>query len=310
MSQTSSNHSLTAIDGLHVGHWQGNGTGCTVVLCPLDGCIASGSVRGGAPGTRETALLEPAKTIERVHAVMLTGGSAFGLAAAHGVMDYLVEQERGFLTPHGRVPIVPAAAIYDLGIAKEKPTLNSGYEAAKSASSQPIENGRIGAGSGALCGKYVLGGTPAFGGLGSALMEVAGAKVAALAVCNALGDIVDHDGKLVAGAKDTTGKPIGPPRYPHFVELAFGGNTTLVVVASDAVISKRDAYILADSAHIGIAHVTRPSHTPHDGDTCFVLSTENVAGVPLLALSVAVQEVVSQAIVNAVRAANPYHHGS
>ena len=302
---TSTNHSLTAIDGLTVGHWQGKGTGCTVVLCPETGCIASGSVRGGAPGTRETALLEPAKTIERVHALLLTGGSAFGLIAAHGVMDYLLEQERGFATPYGRVPIVPAAAIFDLGLAQEKPTLSSGYEAAKHASSNPIGSGRIGAGSGASCGKYVLGGTPAFGGLGSALVDVAGANVAALAVCNALGDIVDRDGKFVAGAKDASGKPIDPPRYPHFAELAFGGNTTLVVVATDAVISKRDAHMLADSAHIGIAHVTRPSHTPHDGDTCFVLSTEKITGVPLLALSVAVQEVVSQAIVNAARAANP-----
>lgn len=304
MSQALSNHSLTAIDGLTVGHWQGDGTGCTVVLCPEEGCLASGSVRGGAPGTRETALLEPAKTIERVHAVLLTGGSAFGLVAAHGVMDYLLEQERGFPTPYGRVPIVPAAAIYDLGLANEKPSLTSGYAAAKVASSHPITSGRFGAGTGALCGKYVLGGTPAFGGLGSAIIEVAGANVAALAVCNALGDIVDIDGNFVAGAKDAGGNPICPPRYPHFAELAFGGNTTLVVVGTNAIISKRDAHMLADSAHIGIAHVTRPSHTPHDGDTCFVLSTEQVAGVPLLALSVAVQEVVSQAIVNAARAAN------
>jgi L-aminopeptidase/D-esterase-like protein len=300
-----SNHSLTAIDGLKVGHWQGDGTGCTVVLCPPDGCIASGSVRGGAPGTRETALLEPAKTIERVHAIVLTGGSAFGLVTAHGVMDYLLEQERGFLTPHGRVPIVPAAAIYDLSLANEKPTLAAGYEAAKTASSAPIANGRLGAGSGASCGKYVLGGTPAFGGLGSALVEVAGAKVAALAVCNPLGDIVDSDGSVVAGAKDANGNPITPPRYPHFAELAFGGNTTLVVVGTDAAINKRDAHMLADSAHSGIAHVTYPSHTPHDGDTCFVISTEHVTGVPLLALSVAVQEVVSEAIVKAARAANP-----
>lgn len=304
MSQTLSNHSLTAIDGLTVGHWQGDNTGCTVVLCPAEGCIASGSVRGGAPGTRETALLEPAKTIERIHAILLTGGSAFGLVAARGVMDYLVEQERGFVTPHGRVPIVPAAAIYDLGLANEKPTLAAGYKAAKHASSAPIDSGRIGAGSGALVGKYVLGGTPAFGGLGSALVEVAGANVAALAVCNALGDIVDGAGGLVAGAQDAHGHPITPPRYPHFAELAFGGNTTLVVVATDAVISKRDAHMLADSAHVGIAHVTYPSHTPHDGDTCFVISTEKVSNIPLLALSVAVQEVVSQAIVNAARAAN------
>lgn len=299
------NTSITAIPGIQVGHWEGDGTGCTVVLCPPEGCIASGSVRGGAPGTRETALLEPAKTIERIHAITLTGGSAFGLASAHGVMRYLAERGRGFKTPHATIPIVPAAAIYDLSIAKETPAENAGYQAAQQASSDPVQNGLVGAGRGASCGKYLAAGKPSRGGLGSALVHVGEALVSALCVANPLGDIVDpHSGEVVAGACTEDGQAVSSPRHSQLAQLAFGGNTTLVVVATNAQLSKRDAHILADSAHVGIAHVTYPSHTPHDGDTCFVLGTGNAPAVPSLALSVAVQEVVSEAILNAARAAN------
>jgi L-aminopeptidase/D-esterase-like protein len=251
------------------------------------------------------ALLEPAKTIERVHAISLTGGSAFGLPTAHGVMRYLAEQGRGFKTPHAVVPIVPAAAIYDLSIAKEQPTEQAGYEAAQQASSKPIQNGLVGAGRGASCGKYLPAGSAARGGLGNALVQVGESVVAALCVANPLGDIVDpRSGEVVAGACTEDGQPASSPRHAHLAKLPFGGNTTLVVVATNAQLSKRDAHMLADSAHIGIAHVTYPSHTPHDGDTCFVLSTGDVPAVPLLALSVAVQEVVSEAILNAARASN------
>ncbi|CAN5865634.1 P1 family peptidase [soil metagenome] len=296
------NKTLTSIAGLSVGHWthQEAATGCTVVLCPPEGCVASGSVLGGAPGSRETALLAPEKTVQRVHAVVLAGGSAFGLDAASGVMRWLAEQGRGFETPFARVPIVPAAVIYDLstGRADVRPDAAAGYAAAQGATAAPVASGRVGVGMGATVGKYVGFDHAARSGLGSSVIAVGGATIAALAVSNAVGDIVDPDtGRRVAGSSAAT----------SFLEVAGTGldgtNTTLVVVATDAALTKAQAYALSHSAHVGIARVTRPSHTPSDGDTAFVLSTATGTEVPLFTLAVAVQEVVAAAILNGVRAA-------
>lgn len=302
------NKTLTSIAGLSVGHWthQEAATGCTVVLCPPEGCVASGSVLGGAPGSRETALLAPEKTVQRVHAVVLAGGSAFGLDAASGVMRWLAEQGRGFETPFARVPIVPAAVIYDLstGRADVRPDAAAGYAAAQGATAAPVASGRVGVGMGATVGKYAGFDHAARSGLGSSVLAVGGATVAALAVSNAVGDIVDPDtGRRVAGSSAAT----------SFLEVAGTGldgtnttpgtNTTLVVVATDAALTKAQAYALSQSAHVGIARVTRPSHTPSDGDTAFVLSTATGAEVPPFTLAVAVQEVVAAAILNGVRAA-------
>ncbi len=302
---------LTAVSGIRVGHWHDlkAQTGCTVVLCPEPGCVASGDVRGGAPGTRETALLEPEKTVQQVQAVLLTGGSAFGLGAADGVMRYLAERGQGFSTPFGAVPIVPAAALFDLsrGDPSVRPDAEAGYQACEAATADPVLQGRVGAGTGASCGKYLGFERAQVSGLGSASVEVDGAVVAALAVANPVGDIVDPDtGKVVAGVRGETGSYLGRfTRAPFDIPDtdSTGSNTTLVVVATDAPISKAEAKALAGSAHIGIARVTRPSHTVSDGDTAFCLSTGAGPQIPLTLLSVAVQEVVAGAILSGVRAA-------
>ena len=295
-----------------MGHWQDvtAQTGCTVVLCPEPGCVASGDVRGSAPGTRETALLEPEKTVQQVQAVLLTGGSAFGLGAAAGVMRYLEARGLGFPTPFGTVPIVPAAALYDLsrGNPKVRPDAEAGYRACKAATTEPVQQGRVGAGAGASCGKYLGFERAQVSGLGSASAQVGGAVVAALVVANPVGDIVDpNTGQVIAGVAGETGSYLErftqAPFDPADTDVA-GSNTTLVVVATDAPISKAEAKALAGSAHIGITRVTRPSHTVSDGDTAFCLSTGTGPQVPLMLLSVAVQEVVAEAILRGVRAAH------
>jgi L-aminopeptidase/D-esterase-like protein len=304
------NASLTAIAGLRVGHWSDveAQTGCTVVLCPPEGCVASASVRGGGPATRETDLLAPERTVERIHALVLAGGSAFGLAAADGVMAWLEARGIGFDAKVARVPIVPAAAIFDLAVGRSevRPTAEAGYAAAEAATADPVPCGRLGAGMGAVCGHY---GDPQgvqYGGLGSACIEVAGVRVAALAVINPMGDIIDpHDGQLVAGARLADGRR--PTRQELYARLAMatpGAHTTLVCVATDALVSKVQCRVLADSAHIGIARVIRPSHTAYDGDAAFALSTGTKGAVSVALLTVAVQDVVAEAILAGVRAAN------
>ncbi len=299
------NDTLTAVSGLLVGHWTDPvaRTGCTVVLTPEGGCIGSGRALGPAPGSRETSLLEPDKTVGSVDAVVLSGGSAYGLAAAHGVMRWLEEQGRGFDTGYARVPIVPSAVLYDLGVGDPsvRPDEAAGRAAAQAASGSPVRQGSIGAGAGASVGKLHGMERATASGLGSHAIEVDGAVVAALAVSNAFGNVVDpDDGSLVAGLEDAMGlDALGGLRVMP------GTNTTLVVVATDAVISKSAAHALSLSAHIGIARVTRPSHTLIDGDSAFVLSTCSCHEVAPQALSIAVQEVVAQALLKGVRAATP-----
>lgn len=301
---------LTAVSGLRVGHWHDLDarTGCTVVLCPEPGCVASVDVRGAAPGTRETALLEPDKTVPRVQAVLLSGGSAFGLGAADGVMRFLEARNQGFPTPFGVVPIVPAAVIYDLGVGDPsvRPDAAAGLAACEAATDAPVMQGRVGAGAGATCGKYFGFGRAEAGGLGSAAVTMSGAGggavVAALSVANPVGDLIDPDtGTLLAGVREETGSYT--ERFARAAGFANGGtNTTLVVVATDAPLTKAEAKALAGSAHVGVARVTRPSHTVSDGDTAFCLSTGAGPGVPLALLSVAVQEVVAASILSGVRA--------
>ncbi len=292
------NDTLTAVAGLRVGHWTDRvgQTGCTVILCPPEGCVASVAVCGSGPASRETALLAPEKSVQRVHAVVLSGGSAFGLDAAGGVMRWLEERGRGFNTPCGPVPIVPAAAIYDLwsGDPRARPGCAQGYRAAQAATSGPVDMGRVGAGTGAKVGSYRGIGYASPGGLGSASAELAGATVAVLAVVNAGGNVVDpHSGRLVAGVSEGIGG-----LSDHFAATE-GTTTTLVIVATDAPISKAEARLLAGSAQSGLVRAVRPV-TLFDGDTCFVLSTASGPGVPLVALSLVVQELVARAIVAAV----------
>ena len=258
------------IDGLRIGHWTGDTTGVTVIVAPA-GTIGSGEVRGGAPATREMALLEPTRTVARVDAVVLTGGSAFGLAAADGVMHFLAERGQGFVTAAGPVPIVPAAAIFDLIDSHgATPTADDGYAAAVAAlAGGPIARGRVGAGRSATVGKWRGREYAVAGGFGLATADVAGVAVLAVAVVNAVGDVVGADGRVLAGST----APTGGAAFPSGVFGEERGNTTLVVVATDARLDKVGCHLVAQSAHDGLARSLRPAHTRYDGDLVVALAT-------------------------------------
>lgn len=298
------NDTLTAVPGVRVGHWTDavGRTGCSVVLFDrADGAVTSGKVLGAAPGSRESALLAPEKTVQRAHALVLAGGSAFGLDAASGVVRHLEERGIGFATPYGVVPIVPAAVLFDLstGDPRARPDADAGYRAAAAASAAPVPQGAVGVGTGATVGKFAGFGRAQRSGVGSALMTVHGARVAALAVSNAVGDLVDPaTGALVAGS----GIGLDPEAATALFAPPAGTNTTLVAVVTDADLTKAEAFALTTAAHVGIAHVTRPSHTEGDGDTAFVASVGTGPRVPLGALGVAVQAVVARALLRGARA--------
>jgi L-aminopeptidase/D-esterase-like protein len=292
---------LTAVAGIRVGHWHDldAATGCTVVLAPPHGAVASGAVLGGAPGTREIALLDPERTVDRVHAVLLAGGSAFGLDAAGGVVRWLEARGVGFDAGVARVPIVPAAVLFDLGVGRAdvRPGPAEGEAAAAAAHDGPVATGRVGAGAGATAFKLLGPERAVRSGLGSASLALEGATVAALVVANPLGAIVDpSDGRPVAG------EPTGAGTTPERFGGAAGTHTTLAIVATDAPLDKAGARALATAAHAGIARVVRPSHTPFDGDATFVLSTGQGAAWPPARLAAAVQEVVARALVQGARA--------
>lgn len=297
---------ITDIEGLKAGHYTDNfgKTGCTVVICE-EGAVCGGDVRGGAPGTRETDLLKPGVLVNKAHAVLLTGGSAFGLDAAGGVMQYLEEKNIGFVTPYATVPIVPAAVIYDLGLGKpdKRPDKQSGYQAAAAASTAPLQQGSCGAGTGALIGKLFGMRGSAKGGVGAASLSL-GEKVyvAALFVVNALGDVYDHHtGKIFSGLQDDKGEFLNTMNYilegARGKDLA-GQNTTIGIVATNAIINKEEVNKMASMAHDGIALAVRPSHTMVDGDTVFALSTGK-KNADITAVFTAAVEVTARAIVNA-----------
>ncbi len=307
--------SLADVAGLQVGHHTraDRPTGCTVVLCP-QGVVCGVDVRGGAPGTRETDLLKSENTVERVHALLLTGGSAFGLDAAGGVMRWLDERGHGLAVGPARVPIVPAAVLFDLwvGDARIRPGADDGYAACEAASSTaaPPAQGAVGAGAGARVGKLYGIERASPGGVGSASLRVGAVTVAALVAVNAVGDVIAADGSVLAGARGADGRPLGstqrllagdfdagPPR------LMAGMATTIGVVATDAQLSKPQANKLATLAHHGLSRAVDPL-TMHDGDTLFALATgaSGKAG-DLSALGALAAEAVARAIRNAVRAA-------
>ncbi len=300
------NRTITAVKGIQVGHASNlrARTGCTVVLCP-DGAAAGVDVRGFAPGTRETDAIRPGRLVGQVHGVLLTGGSAFGLDAAAGVMRFLEERGAGYSTPHGVVPIVPAAVIYDLrvGDPRVRPDKAMGYRACKAATDAAVPTGRLGAGSGATVGK-APGLRPADGGIGSACAKLDnGVTVGALVVVNAVGSVVDPaSGEVIAGARDEiSGRRGGaaPKSRQGRTATMPGTNTTIGVVATNAALSSAEANTVASMAHDGIARAIRPSHTLHDGDTLFTLSTGK-GRADLNALGILAAEVVAQAILNAV----------
>ena len=311
---------LTDVAGLAVGHYTEGDLlrGVSVVLAP-EGAVAGVDVRGAAPGTRETDLLAPTNLVERVHAVLLAGGSVFGLAAAEGVVAWLAARGYGFPTSHGPVPIVPAAVLYDLAVCDpaRRPTPAWGAAACDAASTGPVPCGSVGAGRGATTGK-LPGGLPLRGGLGTASVVLGGAvTVAALVAANPAGNVADPDtGRLYAeGAHPADVADLsvaGPGRSALEGAPPPVVATTIGVVATDLALTKAEATRLAVMAHDGIARAVRPAHTWLDGDTLFALSTGRAAppaGVRrshlLTAIGSAAADVVARAIARAVRAADP-----
>jgi L-aminopeptidase/D-esterase-like protein len=290
---------ITDVPGILVGHWTDPValTGCTVVMCP-SGTVGSGEVRGGAPGTRETDLLRPGTLVQEVNAVLLSGGSAFGLAAADGVVRFLEEQGQGFETGAARVPIVPAAVLFDLGLgdASVRPGPEQGYAAAASAS-RSVSEGNVGAGTGATVAKLHGPELGVKGGLGTASRREGEVVVGAVAAVNALGEIVDDEGNALAGARSDKGSEPKPPAGER--PTLPGINTTLVAVATNAKLSKERAHLLSLAAHDGIAGAVRPAHTMWDGDTAFVLAT-GVVGAEHRLLESMAEEAVKDAIRRAV----------
>jgi L-aminopeptidase/D-esterase-like protein len=307
----SRNLTLTAVPGVAVGHYtlMERPTGCTVVLAEA-GAVAGVDVRGSAPGTRETDLLNPVNTVTQVHAIVLAGGSAFGLDAASGVMRYLDEKNVGFKVGPINVPIVPAAILFDLSVGgnpKVRPTAECGYRAAQSASRDPVAEGNVGAGAGATVGKSAGAERAMKGGLGSAAIELPdGTRVAAIVAVNAVGDVVDPaTGKVVAGVRTPDGKGLADARVllrrGVLRPSPIGANTTIGVVATNAVLTKSQATKVAQLAHDGLARAIAPAHTPADGDTIFVLATGVRTGnADVGTIGALAADVMAEAIVRAV----------
>ncbi|HEV7576195.1 MAG TPA: P1 family peptidase [Caldimonas sp.] len=316
---------LTAVAGLEVGHFTDarRPTGCTVIVA-RDGAVAGVDVRGASPGTRETELLDPVNAIDKVHAIVLAGGSAFGLDAAGGVMRWLDERGIGAVVGTASdgvakpfvVPIVPAAILFDLwvGDSRIRPDAAAGYAACEAASRHAPAEGNVGAGAGASVGKLFGIGRAMKGGIGTASIEVGGVTVAALVAVNAIGDVVDpRTGRVVAGARtEDGGKLVGTMRALKRGELsarleargAGGAATTLAVVATDAVLTKAEATKVAQMAHDGLARSINPVHTMGDGDVVFALATGasgRSAATTLVGALAA--DVLAEAVLRAVRAA-------
>ncbi len=303
---------ITAIPGIRVGHATdlANVTGCTVMLLPPEGARCVVDVRGGAPGTRETALLTE-ETAMPVHAILLSGGSAFGLAAADGVMHWLAERGVGFPTPGGPVPIVPAAILYDLTVGRAlPPNAAMGYTAAANASAAPLESGSIGAGTGATIGKLFGRAAAMQGGIGSAVEAVTigtqGALVGALVAVNAVGDVWDGE-QIVAGAHDAQGWLATRPSsaWPDVAAPQPGTNTTIGIIATNAPIPRKALIRMVISAHDGLARAIRPAHTVADGDTLFALTTAQeeiaLAAPDMVRLAIATERAITRAILDAAQ---------
>lgn len=305
------NRGLTEVDGLRVGHYtlSERPTGCTVIV--VDGPGATGGVaqRGGAPGTRETDLLDPANLVDAVNAVVLSGGSAFGLDAAQGVVRYLEERGVGYKTSAGVVPIVPAAILFDLGFGgdpKIRPTADCGYRAAAAATDAAVTEGNVGAGAGATVGKMGGRPMPMKAGIGSAAVRLPnGLVVGAIVAVNAVGDIIDPEtGRVVAGTRNPDGTLADVRQLMRSGALVerprAAENTTIAVVATNARLSKADVNRVALMADDGLARAIVPSHTMGDGDTVFALATGRWTGDANLSLVGALAaDVLAEAIVRA-----------
>jgi L-aminopeptidase/D-esterase-like protein len=309
-------HNITLVPGITVGHFTlaERPTGCTVILAGGNGAVGGVDVRGGAPGTIETDLLASDNTVQNVNAIVLSGGSAFGLATQPGVMKYLAERKIGYRTGSGPVPIVPGAILYDLGVGGRPeihPAFDCGYKAAAAAKAGEIEEGSVGAGAGATVGKMMGGGRAMKGGIGSfAFVTADGLIVGAIVAVNAVGSVVDRAGQPVAGVRAASGPGLENPfdlvrRGVLPPDPARSGEaTTIGVIATNARLTKAQALKVAEMGHDGFARSIVPAHTPSDGDTLFTLATgsrtaeSNVGQIGALAA-----EAVSEAILRAVRLA-------
>jgi len=306
-------NSLTDVPGIRVGHATNleAATGCTVILCP-DGTVGGVDQRGGAPGTRETDLLRPLHMVQNVNAILLAGGSAYGLAAADGVMHYLEEKGIGFKAQADVVvPIVPAAILFDLAIGRSdiRPDAAMGYAACQAASSDAVQQGTVGAGTGCRVGSGMGNDFATKGGIGTASVDLGdGLIVAALIAVNAVGDVVDQAGQIIAGMRQ-------PPEGNSFagslnmmramsrmVDTPTAGNTVIGVVATNAKLTKEQVNKVAQMAQDGIAQAIRPAHTMFDGDTIFALATGEIPA-NINAVGAFAAETVAAAIRNAVREA-------
>ena len=301
---------IARVQGIQVGHFTDprRPTGCSVVLCP-QGAVGGVDVRGAAPGTRETDLLDPSHLVQQVHGITLSGGSAWGLDAASGTVRWLEEQGAGLDIGVGRIPLVPAAVLFDvmLGDMRIRPDAAAGYAACQAASHERPAEGSVGAGAGALVGK-IFGHTRAMkGGIGTASFTVDGVTVGALVACNALGDVYHpHTGQLLAGARTADGQQLLGARDALLrgeapSAILAGSNTTLGVVATDAQITKPQAQRLATVAHDGLARAINPVHTMSDGDTLFALGTgQSGRSLGLMTLFTLAAEAVALATARAI----------
>ncbi|MGC3985783.1 MAG: P1 family peptidase [Pseudorhodoferax sp.] len=312
---------ITDVAGIAVGHFTDprRPTGCSVVLA-RGGAVAGVDVRGAAPGTRETDLLAPSNLVERVHAVMLAGGSAFGLAAADGAMRWLEEQGVGLDVRFATVPLVPAAVLFDLplGDARIRPDAAAGYAACAAASGDAPAQGNVGAGAGAMVGKVFGAARAMKGGIGTASVSVDGVTVGALVAANPLGDVVDPaTGRVIAGARTADGQALLDTRRALLAgeaprPILAGTNTTLAVIATDAALTKPQAHRLAQAGHDGLARTINPVHTMSDGDTVFALAT-GLAQAPspgMMVLATMAAEAVARAVLQAVWAAEAVRAGA
>lgn len=289
--------------GFKVGHCTNAeaSTGCTVILPPA-GNVTSCDIPGSSPGSREIESLHPDKRLTEIHGLLLTGGSAFGLAAADGVMDFLAERGIGYRTRVATIPIVPAAVVFDLGAGRAdvRPGREHGYAACVDATEDDVATGRVGAGTGCTVGKWAGFEHLAPGGLGIATVEESGVVVSALAVVNAVGDVHDRDGSVIAGTSNPD------PRYlpPSYTDEDFSGNTVLAAVVTQARLDKRDVRFLASRGSDGITTSIRPAHTRYDGDAVFAIAAPPPKDAPpanLDILGFLATQAVAEAVRNAVR---------
>lgn len=312
------NNTITDVPGIEVGQAQDDEalTGCTVILC-RKGAVAGVDVRGGAPGTRETDLLNPSTLVQKVHAVMLAGGSAYGLDATSGVMRYLEEKNIGLDTGVAKVPIVPAAILFDLMVGRPdvRPDAEMGYRAASSASSDAPAEGNVGAGAGASVGKIYGPKSAMKTGVGTASINIGGVVIGAIVAVNAFGDVIDSSiGRIVAGARSNK-KDVAPDDEGYFLDtlevmktltgrmifkVATKSNTVIGAIATDAKLTQAEATKVAQMAQDGLARTIRPAHTMLDGDTIFTLATGQKKSDPTTVGAFAA-EVMAQAILRGAR---------